>query len=57
MKSTAFLIFTGLIVTLFGVGGVEHSFTDSELIQAVIVSSVGLLIMWTGTVKLKQEQV
>ena len=57
MKATAFLIFTGLLVTLLGVGGVEHSITDGELAQAVVVSVVGLLIMWAGTLKLKQEQV
>lgn len=56
MKATAFLIFTGLLVTLGGVGGVEHSITNGELAQAVVVSSLGLLIMWVGTLKLKQEQ-
>ena len=56
MKATAFLIFTGLLVTMLGVGGVEHSITDGELAQAVVVSVVGLLIMWVGTLKLKREQ-
>ena len=52
---TAVLIFTGLIVTAAGAGGVEHSTTDSELISAVIVSCVGLAVMYCGSLMARQE--
>jgi len=49
MKATAFLIFTGIVVTMAGAGGVEHSITDAELISSLLVSGVGLGIMYCGT--------
>lgn len=45
MKTAAFLTFTGLVLTMFGVGGIENSITDSELLAGVAVSVVGLGIM------------
>ena len=52
-RTAAILIVTGLIFTLFGVGGVEHSITDAELLASLAVSIVGLGIMYSGTVALK----
>jgi len=52
-RGAFFVFFTGLLVTMLGVGGVENSITDGELASAVLVSAVGLLIMWTGTLALK----
>ena len=53
-ERTAFiLIVTGMIFTLFGVGGVEQSITDSELLASLAVSVVGLGIMYCGTVALR----
>jgi len=42
------LFFMGLILTMFGVGGVENSLTDTELLQALAVSVVGLGIAGAG---------
>lgn len=48
--NTAFALFIfGLVLTMFGVGGVENSITDAELLSAVAVSALGLGLMWVGT--------
>ncbi len=48
--NTAFALFIlGLILTMFGVGGVENSLTDLQLLSSIAVSAVGLLIMYVGT--------
>lgn len=48
--NTAFGLFIfGLILTMFGVGGVENSITDMELLSAVAVSALGLGLMYCGT--------
>jgi hypothetical protein len=48
--NTAFGMFIlGLVLTMFGVGGVENSLTDLQLLSSVAVAAVGLLIMWVGT--------
>ncbi len=52
---TAFLIFTGIVTTLFGVGGVENSVTDSELLQSLAVAVTGLGIMFCATLMIQQE--
>lgn len=44
----------GILLTLLGVGGIEHSVTDTELLQSLAVSGLGLLFMWIATVILKQ---
>jgi hypothetical protein len=52
--NTAFALFIfGLILTMFGVGGVENSVTDSELLAGVAVSALGLGIMYSGTLALR----
>lgn len=52
--NTAFGLFAlGLILTMFGVGGVENSMTNTELLSAVAVSVVGLLVMYAGTSALR----
>jgi len=55
-KSAMFLVFTGLITTMFGVGGVENSFTNSELLQALAVSVTGLGIMGCGVLAIQAQQ-
>ena len=51
---TAFALFIlGLILTAFGVGGIEHSISDGELLSSMFVSIVGLLIMYAGTVAMR----
>ncbi len=52
--NTAMIMFTlGLLITAFGVGGVEASISNSELIASVLVSGTGLLIMWVGTLGMR----
>jgi uncharacterized membrane protein len=55
MKTGMFLFITGLLLTLGGVGGIEHSITDDELISGVIASAVGLGIMYCGVLFLQRE--
>jgi hypothetical protein len=47
------LIIMGLILTMFGMGGVEHSTDNADMISATLVSIVGLMTMWAGTSALK----
>lgn len=56
MNKIFFMFFTGLITTMFGVGGVENSLTDSELLQSIAVSLTGLGILWCATLMMRQEQ-
>jgi len=56
MSKVMFLFVTGLITTAFGVGGVENSITNSELLSALAVSITGLGIMWCSTLMMGQEQ-
>jgi hypothetical protein len=49
-----FVFITGLLLTLGGVGGIEHSITDSELLSGVIASAVGLGIMYCGVLMLQR---
>jgi hypothetical protein len=50
-----FLVVVGLILTMLGVGGVENSVTDTELGSSLAVSVVGTLIMWAGTLGLRNS--
>lgn len=55
--SQVFLVFiTGLITTAFGVGGVENSLTNVELLQSLAVSATGLGIMWCATLMMQEQQ-
>ena len=56
MTKTFFLFITGLITTMFGVGGVENSITDTELLQSIAVAVTGLGILWCSTLMMRQEQ-
>jgi hypothetical protein len=55
-RSAMFLVFTGLVTTMFGVGGVESSLTNVELLQSVAVSVVGLAIMGCGVLAIQTQQ-
>lgn len=47
--NTAFGLFiTGLLLTLGGVGGVEHSVDAVALVQSLAVSIVGLALMFAS---------
>ena len=53
-RSGMFCFAVGLLVTAFGVGGIEQSLDDQGLLLGALVSSVGLSIMWAGTLMLKE---
>ena len=55
MTKTFFMFFTGLVTTMFGVGGVENSITNVELLQSIGVSFTGLGIMWCSTLMMRAE--
>jgi hypothetical protein len=48
MKSAGFLMFTGLILVMGGVGGIENSITDTELLSGTVISFLGCAVMWCG---------
>ena len=53
-KDGAMICFTvGLLITLFGVGGVEQSITNMELLSGVLVSVVGLMVMGCGALAIR----
>lgn len=52
-KTAGILGFLGFILTAFGLGGVEHSLSDADLFGAMVVSTVGLLIMYAAVMALK----
>lgn len=53
MKTVAFLVFTGIVTTLFGVGGIENSMTNSELLAGVAVAVTGLGIMGSAVLMMQ----
>ena len=52
-KTAMFVFMVGLLVTAFGVGGVEQSLDNAGLALGALVSLVGCLIMWAGTLGLQ----
>ena len=50
MNKTAAAIVTlaGFILVFGGVGGIEHSETDQQMISSTIVAVLGLLAMYAG---------
>jgi len=55
-NQSMFLFTVGLLMTFGGVGGIETSMDNAGLIAGVLVSGVGLLIMWVGTLGFKHNQ-
>jgi len=57
MKSSTATALTmiGLILTMFGVGGVENSITNTELLSSLAVSVLGLGVMYCGTLGLRNS--
>jgi hypothetical protein len=53
-NESMFCFTVGLLLTLGGVGSVELSMTTGALLSGVLVSGVGLLIMWVGTLGMKR---
>lgn len=54
MTKVMFMFITGLVTTMFGVGGVENSFTNTELLQALAVSATGLGIMGCAALMMRE---
>jgi len=53
-KSTFFVAMLGLILTMFGVGGIEQSITNTELLSGLAASVLGLALMAVGVLALKR---
>ncbi len=53
-KSTFFVAMLGLILTMFGVGGIEQSITNTELLSSLAVSVLGMALMAAGVLALKR---
>ena len=53
-NESMFVFTVGLLMTLGGVGSVELSMDTATLISGVLVSGVGLLIMWVGTLGIQR---
>jgi hypothetical protein len=49
------LIILGLVIVLGGVGGVEQSQTDFELLLAALISAFGLMMMASGVTLVKEQ--
>jgi hypothetical protein len=52
-RTAAILAVLGFLITAFGVGGVENSITNTELLAALAVSITGLGLMYCGVQALK----
>jgi FtsH-binding integral membrane protein len=53
---TAFMIITGLVVTMAGVGGIEQSFTTAELLSGLLVALTGCGIMGCAVLMIRNEE-
>ncbi len=53
-KQGMFVFVVGLILTMFAVGGVENSITNTELLQSLAVAVTGLGCMFCGTLMIKR---
>jgi uncharacterized membrane protein YgdD (TMEM256/DUF423 family) len=52
-QTAAILGFLGFLLTAFGVGGIENSITDGELLGSMLVSITGLALMYCAVAALK----
>jgi hypothetical protein len=52
-KETNFILIVGFIITFGGVGGIEVSQTDTEMMGSMIVSIIGLLVMYAGILAMR----
>ncbi len=53
-KQGMFVFVVGMILTMFAVGGVENSITNTELLQSLAVAVTGLGCMFCGTLMIKR---
>jgi len=52
-RSAMFLVITGLIITMFGAGGIENSIQTVDLLQSIAVAIEGLAVMGCGVLAIK----
>jgi hypothetical protein len=52
-QAAAFIGFLGFLLTLGGVGGIEVSESSTALLQSMLISCVGLALMYCSVVALK----
>tara|TARA_R110000868_G_scaffold4970_5_gene30899 strand:+ start:1765 stop:1950 length:186 start_codon:yes stop_codon:yes gene_type:complete len=52
-NETNFILIVGFIITFGGVGGIEVSQTDTEMMGSMIVSIIGLLVMYAGILAMR----
>jgi uncharacterized membrane protein YgdD (TMEM256/DUF423 family) len=52
-RTAGILGFLGFLLTAFGVGGIENSINDGELLGSMLVSITGLAIMYCAVAALK----
>jgi len=55
-RNAVFLVIMGLLLAIGGTGGVEHSVTDIEMLQSMAVAVTGALVMWAGTLGLRNSK-
>lgn len=55
-RNAMFLVITGLVMAMMGVGGIENSFETVELIQSIAVAIAGLAVMACGALAIKVAQ-
>lgn len=51
-RTAMFMVMAGMILCLFGVGGIEASLDTVGLLQGILVSVVGLMTMGVGVLAL-----
>ena len=47
------VLFAGFILAFGGVGGIEHSLDNQQLLSSTVVAVLGLLAMYAGVVGLR----
>ena len=52
-KSAMFVVIVGLVMTMAGVGGIEVSVDNSQLLTSMLVAITGLLTMYAGVLGLR----
>ena len=55
-QTAGILGFLGFLLTAFGVGGIEQSISDGELMASMLVSITGLAIMYCGVIALRVSE-
>ena len=55
-KTAAILGALGFLLTLGGVGGIENSITNSELVGAMVVACTGLAVMYCAVAAVKVSE-